>query len=273
LGSLQQAILLLLWSGEYYGLEIQRRLRFQGKNVGPGQLYPALRRLEEKDYISSREVSRVGADRIYYSITEAGKAKVVENLMEVLFIMRYISIDYLNPYLEEAVVKADIKPGATILDISSPVMEKLRMKTTELHKPDGRYFLVNTTPVFADLLNDWVRLENREGVEVLSKEEVEQLANGIADVVLALFNITEVNVDWSVDQALRILKKGGKFVICDIAARLGDTIRDDLYKEFLPLHGKSGIDVELDKQLAQRGMKTLLFQIERGMITGIFQKE
>ena len=273
LGSLQQAILLLLWSDEYYGLEIQRRLRYQGKNVGPGQLYPALRKLESREFITSREVQRVGADRIYYSITEKGKQTVVDNLLEVLFMMRYLSIDYLNPYLAEAVKKAEIEPGSTILDLSSPVMEKIRMKTTELHKPDGQYLLVNTSAVFTDMLSEWVRSEELEGVKVIGKKAVESLADESIDVVLSLFNITEFNINWTVDQAIRVLRVGGKLVVCDIAAREEDTIRDDLYKVYLPLHGKSGIEKDMDKQLAKRGMKSLIYERERGMITGIFQKE
>jgi len=273
LGSLQQAILLLLWNDEYYGLEIQRRLRFQGKNVGPGQLYPALRRLEEQGFITSSEVPRVGANRVYYAITEMGKSTVIERLMDVLYVMRYISIDFLYPYLEEAVEKADIKQGETILDLSSPVMEKLRMKTTELHKPDGRYLLVNTNPVFSELLSEWIRSEKREAIELLDKEQVERQDGETVDIVLALFNITEINVEWTIDQALRLLRKGGKLVICDIAAREEDTIRDDLYKKYMPLHGKSGIDLNLDKKLTELGMKILVFERKRGLITGVFQKE
>jgi PadR family transcriptional regulator PadR len=273
LGSLQQAILLLLWSDEYYGLEIQRRLRFQGKNVGPGQLYPALRRLEDQGYVKSKEVSRVGANRVYYSITEIGKSTVIEKLMEVLYVMRYISIDFLNPYLDEAVQKTDIRQGETILDLSSPVMEKLRMKTTELHKPNGRYLLVNTNPIFSDLLSEWIRSEKRELVDLLDMEQVERLEGETVDIVLALFNITEINVEWTIEQALRLLRKGGKLVICDIAAREEDTIRDDLYKEYMPTQGKSGISLNIDKELTEKGMKVIFFEKKRGLITGIFQKK
>jgi len=273
LGSLQQALLLLLWSDEYYGLEMQRWLRFQGKNVGPGQLYPALRRLEEQGYISSREVARVGADRIYYTITETGKKAVIERLMEVLYIFRQISLDYLHPYLEEAVEKADIRPGETVLDISSPLMEKLRMKTTELHKPGGRYLLVNTNPDFADLLEEWINSEERESVELLGKGQVENLLEETVDTVLVLFNVFELNTEWVFEQVLRLLRVGGKLVVCDIAAREENTIRDDLYKVYMPMYSKSGVSINLDEELAERGMKTLVFDKRRGMITGIFQKE
>ncbi len=273
LGSLQQSILLLVWSDEYYGLEIKRRLRFQGKNVGAGQLYPALRKLEDRGYITSREVPRVGADRVYYAITEEGKQIVVDNLLEILFVMRYLSIDYMNPYLEEAVEKTNIKQGSTILDLSSPVMEKIRVKTTTLHKPDGKYLLVNTSPVFTDLLSEWVRSEKLEGVKVINTETVEGLDPETVDVVLALFNITEFNTSWIESQAIRLLRPGGKLVVCDIAAREQDTVRDDLYRLYLPMHGKSGIERDFDETMSKKGMTPLVFETTRGMITGIFQKE
>ena len=62
-------------------------------------------------------------------------------------------------------------------------------------------------------------------------------------------------------------------MVCDVAAREEDTIRDDLYKEYMPMHGKSGINSDLDELLLERGMKTLVFERNRGLITGVFQKE
>ena len=273
LGSLQQAILLLLWSDEYYGLEIQRRLRFQGKNVGPGQLYPALRRLEDQGYISSREAARVGANRVYYSITDMGKNTVVDTLMEVMYNFRYISLDFMRPYLEEAAEKADIQPGETVLDLSSPLMEKLLMKIIERNQPDGRYLLVNTVPDFAGLLSEWITSEELDSVTLIDREDVEQLQEGSIDTVLAFYNIFELNLEWVIGQSLRLLRGGGKLVICDIEAREENTIRDDLYRIYMPGHSKSGIHETLDEELEERGMKTLVYEKKRGLITAIFRKD
>ena len=273
LGSLQQSILLLLWSDEYYGLEIQRRLRFQGKNVGPGQLYPALHRLEEQCYISSREVVRVGANRVYYSITEMGKNTVVDTLMEVMYNFRYISLSYLRPFLEEAAERAGIQPGETVLDLSSPLMEKLRMKIIEKNQPGGRYLLVNTVPDFAGLLSEWIASEELDSVELIDREDVERLQDESVDTVLTFYNVFELNFDWVIQQSLRLLRVGGKLVMCDIEAREEDTIRDDIYRIYMPGHSKSGIHETLNEDLEGRGMKTLVYEKKRGLITGIFQKE
>jgi DNA-binding PadR family transcriptional regulator len=273
LGSLQQAILLLLWNDEYYGLEIQRRLRFEGKNVGAGQLYPALRRLEEQDYISSREVARVGANRVYYTITEMGKNVVIENMMEIFYIFRHISLDYLHPYLEEAVERAEIKSGETVLDLSTPLMEKLRLKIIELLKPSGKYLLMNTNPDFSDLLSEWIKSEELESVELLDEKKVEALPDETVDIALLLFNVFELNMEWVFTQALRLLRLDGKLVVFDVMAREEDTIRDDLYKIYMPMHSKSGVTDDLDEMMTEKGMNILVYEKMRGTITGIFQKK
>jgi len=263
---------MILWRDEYYGLEIQRRLRFEGKNVRPGQLYPALRRLEEQEYISSREETRVGANRIYYTITEQGKHAIVDNLMEYLYIFRHISLDYLHPYLEEIVERANLKPGETVLDVSSLLMEKLRQKTIEETSPDGRYMLVNTNPEFDSLLTEWIKSEELDSVELLDKKRVDTFPDGTVDVVLLLFNIFELNMEWSFSTAIRVLRTGGRLVVCDIMAREEDTIRDDLYKVYMPNHSKSGLPNNLDLVMAERGMKNVFFELTRGMVMGIFEK-
>lgn len=263
---------MILWRDEYCGLEIQRRLRFEGKNVRPGQLYPALRRLEEQGYISSREETRVGANRIYHTITEQGKHAVVDNLMEYLYIFRHISLDYLHPYLEENVEKTNLQPGETVLDVSSLLMEKLRRKTIEKTSPDGRYMLVNTNPEFSDLVTDWIKSEELDSVELLDKKQVEAFPEGTVDVVLLLFNVFELNMEWSFSTSIRVLRTGGRLVVCDILAREEDTIRDDLYKVYMPNHSKSGLPNNLDEIITEKGMKPKIFEITRGMVMGIFEK-
>jgi hypothetical protein len=152
-------------------------------------------------------------------------------------------------------------------------MEKLRMKTIEFPKPDGRYLLVNTNPDFTELLQEWIKSEELESVDLLNREQVEALRDETVDTVLLLFNTYELNTEWVFKQALRLLRVGGKLVVCDVAAREENTIRDDLYKEFMPLHSKSGVPDSLDKEMAEKGMNPLFYEKKRGMITGIFKKE
>ena len=214
----------------------------------------------------------MGANRIYYTITEQGKHAVVDNLMEYLYIFRHISLDYLHPYMEEVVKKTKLQPGETVLDVSSLLMEKLRRKTIEQTSPDGRYMLVNTNPEFDNLLTEWIKSEELDSVELLDKKQVDAFPNGGVDVVLLLFNVFELNMDWSFSTAFRLLRTGGRLVVCDIMAREEDTIRDDLYKIYMPNHSKSGLPNNLDEIMAEKGMKPLFFDIKRGMVMGIFEK-
>lgn len=82
-----QAILELLIRGANYGLGLQRDLEahFQ-MSVGPGTLYPSLRRLEREGFVSSRKgestAARRGRPRIYYKLTAKGQAAALEQQSE-----------------------------------------------------------------------------------------------------------------------------------------------------------------------------------------------
>jgi PadR family transcriptional regulator PadR len=102
LGSLQAGILSVLWNKEMYGLEIRRRLRYQGLRASVSQLYPTLRKLEERGAISSREEARVGANRIYYRLTPEGKELLKRNMIDVVRIFEYMVSEKFTPVLEEA---------------------------------------------------------------------------------------------------------------------------------------------------------------------------
>ena len=52
---LQQTLLTKLYSREMFGLEIQRDLKLWGEDVGAGQLYPALKKLEKAELITSQQ--------------------------------------------------------------------------------------------------------------------------------------------------------------------------------------------------------------------------
>lgn len=79
-GSLELAILAVLWSNRLYGLEIMRRLGDgSGLNVPEGTVYPLLNRLKSEGLLSSEWVEAdAGHPRKYYRLTAAGRRRVVE---------------------------------------------------------------------------------------------------------------------------------------------------------------------------------------------------
>jgi PadR family transcriptional regulator, regulatory protein PadR len=79
-GSLELAVLAILWGGKLYGLEILRRLESDSDLlVSQGTVYPLLSRLKLLGLVRSEWVeSGAGHPRKYYALTPAGKQRAVQ---------------------------------------------------------------------------------------------------------------------------------------------------------------------------------------------------
>jgi PadR family transcriptional regulator, regulatory protein PadR len=79
-GSLELAVLAILWGGKLYGLEILRRLESDSDLlVSEGTVYPLLSRLKLLGLVRSEWVeSGAGHPRKYYALTPAGKQRAVQ---------------------------------------------------------------------------------------------------------------------------------------------------------------------------------------------------
>ena len=81
-GSVQLCLLALLAREEKYGFQIVKELRDLSDgffDLKEGTLYPALRRLEEREFVQSRWVEReAGVPRKYYKITDRGRRALKE---------------------------------------------------------------------------------------------------------------------------------------------------------------------------------------------------
>lgn len=275
LGRLQQAILILLWNDEMYGLEIQRRLKFQGLKVVVGQLYPALKKLEDRGWIGSREEARVGATRKYYRISREGMQALVDSWMHMLYFFQYIAVQRINPIFEEAAEALGIEPGDVVADLSTPHIEKLRMKVASRTQPGGRYIVLSAYEDFMDALKEWVSYEELGGlVEIVDREELQRIPDRLVDKVLILYNLHDKELDWMISETARILKPGGRAVISDVAARIGATVRDELYEEFMPEHSRSGIDESiLGPELGRRRLRVTDRWEKKGVVTLLLESE
>ena len=79
-GGLELAILATLWGGRRYGLEILQHLE-SGSDliISEGTIYPLLNRMKASGWLRSEWVeSGAGHPRKYYSLTSAGRQRVVK---------------------------------------------------------------------------------------------------------------------------------------------------------------------------------------------------
>jgi PadR family transcriptional regulator, regulatory protein PadR len=79
-GSLELAILAVLWENRLYGLDILRQLEARSELiVSEGTLYPLLNRLRALGLVESEWVeSDSGHPRKYYRLTPAGRQRALE---------------------------------------------------------------------------------------------------------------------------------------------------------------------------------------------------
>lgn len=85
-GSIDILLLSLLAKKDMYGYEIVKTLKKNSNelyNMSEGTLYPALKRMEKKEWIVFYwEISDLGSRRKYYQITEHGKRELNRKLQE-----------------------------------------------------------------------------------------------------------------------------------------------------------------------------------------------
>jgi DNA-binding PadR family transcriptional regulator len=269
LGRVQQAILSLLWNREMYGMEIQRRLRFQGIMVSAGQLYPALKKMEERQWVISREESRIGADRVYYTISSEGKETLVHNTLDLIRFFESIIDEAVYPIYSNAAKRLGIGPGTVIVDFSNPSIESLRTELSVLTAPGGRYYISSRNKEQMNILKEWVEYEKLHDTITILEESgyTVALPDKSVDVALVIFTLHEDDTGWILSEAHRILKPSGRCLIVDIEAREKEHFREVFYAQVMPDHSRSGIDMEvLLPMLGERSLKITEERYEKGLI-------
>lgn len=256
-----------------YGLEIQRRLRYQGLRASASQLYPALRKLEERGAISSREEARAGANRIYYRLTPEGKDLLKLNLIDVFRVFEYLMCDKFIPVLDEAAKLLQIEAGNVVVDFSNPRFESLRMELAPLTAPGGVYYITSFNAEHTRILREWVEYEQLQNIVSVVEERhgSTSLPDQSVDGALVFVRLHEEGNDWILGEIGRLLKPGGKAVIVDILA-MKDNYREEFYREFMPYHLRSGLDMDLLIPLIRgSGLKIAHREEDRGLITLVIE--
>ena len=97
-GSLDVCVLAALLKQDSYGYKIIQSLK-DVIEISESTLYPILKRLEGGDFLSSYSVEHNGRLRKFYKITEKGKDKIKEYLMdfkELMLIYEYIAKEVIS---------------------------------------------------------------------------------------------------------------------------------------------------------------------------------
>ncbi|WP_028778617.1 PadR family transcriptional regulator [Shimazuella kribbensis] len=96
-GSVDILVLSVINRGDTYGYEIMKVLRQRSEDrylMTQGTLYPSLKRLEKKGYLTSYwgDAPETGVNRKFYSITNSGKKILEEKIMSWNSITKLIQL-------------------------------------------------------------------------------------------------------------------------------------------------------------------------------------
>ena len=92
--SLASMVLMILARKESYGYDIIQQLKLSSGGelaIAEGTLYPVLKKMEEKEWISATwKTAENGRNRRYYSISTAGKKQLKEQVSQWNFVHQLI---------------------------------------------------------------------------------------------------------------------------------------------------------------------------------------
>jgi DNA-binding PadR family transcriptional regulator len=282
LGWRQLTVLTMLWNREMYGIEIQKRMKMMGDDLGPGQIYPLLNKLEEAGVLELNERQRKGANRIYYRTTEKGKKVIIDYGINFVGLFQRLLIEKTGYIIELVIKELEIGPGKIITDFSAPeveivVLEEIAPKI----RPTGRLFIETSSTEKVELLEYRIRYHELEDIvtpiEVIDGKV--KLPDKSIDIATCIFTLHEENTEWIIPEIARVLKDDGRAMIIDlkkidikdeniifeIIAGLGDLV---------PRHSKNsaGVDFkEVEKELKKNKL-TIEKKIEKKGIVYLIVK-
>jgi PadR family transcriptional regulator PadR len=224
LGWFQISLLTILWTRDMYGLELQTYLKLQGNDVSVGQIYPALKHLEDDGLVSSYEEIRKGANRKYYSLTPTGRQSILQ------FVEMFKSI--FNGIIWQ---KLSFLPDK-LLDLSLTYPELILRSFAPKVGPTGHYFLLSENPTQTqqlELLLDYINLncpfhilEPFVASDSSSPWSI-PLPDRTLDLIYSIFRIPKKLSPAIFTEVARLLKPDGHWIILDMIS-VGDHIIQDM---------------------------------------------
>jgi DNA-binding PadR family transcriptional regulator len=263
----------MVWTREMYGLQIKNLLKRLGEDVSPGQLYPALDKLNKMKLLKVREEIKKGANRKYYRITEKGKGLMYRNFISLFALVELTAIEKFSFIFDEVLKMVPINAGSIVVDFTNPVINQGRIKFAPLTAPTGRYFAVNTAKFAKDLLSLWLVDEGLQDIVSILKPENESISlpDQSVDVILVFFQLHEDKTEWIIKETKRILKPDGKALIIDVEDLKGHIIEQVLVA-FMPDHSRMGINKEIFYPLLKNNQLDVVFEKKKqGYIYFILQ--
>ena len=235
---------------EKYGNEIltNLNLKFKMESTSSGKLYPALQKLERKEYITrvkrkgetgEKGVTR-GVERVYFSITDLGRSELAN-------VTRYSSVSFIQGFLNVLQKEASRKVYEIIKEVSGPSpkcgiarickesgIEEVFMGIEEMHST--KFFFLEMAIDGKVACSSVPENPTIDVTYIPSKIDDIPLKDGYLDAIVVVMLLHDLD-EWEplIAEGTRILRPGGIFVVVDFA-RFDSYVLEALMQEVHKLH-------------------------------------
>ncbi len=183
IGWFQLQLLLQLAFRPKYGYEIINEMKINDIKISTGQVYPALKKLENSEYLKSFSKKGKAARRKYYEITKKGLEAVRNTIKPMIFNLLPAVYTLLADIKKNIFDIAELKEGDKVLIFSDPIKQPL-LDLARIVGYDGEVYITVNTPASFQTVNDFALFYNLEKVikpVILNDKFKIQLGSNIVD--------------------------------------------------------------------------------------------
>ena len=218
IGWFQLQLLLQLAFRPKYGYEIINEMKVNDIKISTGQVYPALKKLENSEYLNSFSKKGRAARRKYYEITEKGVDAIKRTLRPMLYNLIPAMYTLLSDIRTNLFENYKIRRGDTILFYSDPIKQPL-IDLARLVGDQGKVLITVKTSASLQTILEFASFFNFDKViqpVILQKEKNRISINcekNLADQAVVMIFQKEKHMDILLDEIIKIVKPGGTVVL------------------------------------------------------------
>ncbi|MFX1452297.1 MAG: PadR family transcriptional regulator, partial [Promethearchaeota archaeon] len=217
IGWFQLQLLLQLAFRPKYGYEIINEMKINDIKISTGQVYPALKKLENSEYLKSFSKKGKAARRKYYEITSKGLEAVRNTIRPMIFNLLPAIYTLLADIKKTIFDIAEVQEGDKVLLYSDPIKQPL-LDLARIVGYDGEVFITVNTPASFQTVNDFALFYNLEKVikpVILNDKFKIQLESNLVDhgVFMCFQRKTRAEVQEILNEIKRCTKKNSAVYI------------------------------------------------------------
>ncbi len=215
IGWFQLQLLLQLAFRPKYGYEIINEMKVNDIKISTGQVYPALKKLENSGYLNSFSKKGRAARRKYYEITEQGVEAIRRTIRPMLYNLLPAMYTLLADIRNTLFDHYKINRGDTILFYSDPIKQPL-IDLARLVGDTGKVLITVKNAASLQTILDFATFFNFDKVIqpiIQNKDKTLQCEKGIADQAVLMLFQQEPNIDILLNKTLEIVKPNGTLIL------------------------------------------------------------